>query len=289
MQTHPSKSAMQPLVPMRQPPDPAAFARMITGEMRDAFLLAGLFVPGALRWFYTQVDRAVIGGIVPAGAAITLPGCRELAVEYFTQRRELGVINLAGPGMVRLGDREVHLDRKEALYVGKGNPSVEFHSADPADPAQFYFVSYPAHAVFPSEKVKPAKAVSATLGSAAESNRRTIHRLIHPGGIQSCQLTMGYTELAEGSVWNTMPAHTHARRSEIYLYCNLPDDGVVVHCMGQPGETRHLIVRNLQAVVSPAWSTHFGAGTTNYAFVWAMGGENQEFSDMDPISMESLM
>jgi 4-deoxy-L-threo-5-hexosulose-uronate ketol-isomerase len=276
-------------VELGPPPDPGAFARMNTAAMRGAFLIGELFVPEQVRLFYSHIDRAVIGAAVPGGKALLLPSCRELAAEYFTQRRELGLINIGGSGLVRIDRREFHLEKKESLYIGRGHCEISFASDDPENPAQFYFVSYPAHTDYPCAKIDHARTESTELGSTAGSNRRTIHKVIHPAGVASCQLTMGYTELAEGSVWNTMPAHTHLRRSEIYLYFDLPGDGVVVHCLGEPRETRHIVVRDRQAVLSPPWSLHFGVGTTNYSFIWSMGGENQDFADMDMVAMKSLM
>jgi 4-deoxy-L-threo-5-hexosulose-uronate ketol-isomerase len=272
----------------RYPPDPAAFARMNTAEMRQAFLLEGLIVPGDVRYVYSNIDRAVIGAAVPGGGTLMLQSSKELAAEYFTERREIGVINIGGPGRIHVSSQEFHLEKKEALYVGRGNREIGFSSIDSVNPAQFYFVSYPAHVVHPCAKLGKAQAEANELGNAAAANRRTIFKLIYPGSVKSCQLVMGYTELAEGSVWNSVPAHTHARRSEVYMYFDLPENGVVIHCMGEPRETRHLVVRNRQAVVSPSWSAHFGAGTTNYSFVWTMGGENQEFTDMDMVPMEDL-
>ena len=271
-----------------QPPDPGTFSRMNTAEIRKAFLIDELFVPGQVRYIHAGADRAVVGAALPGEIPLRLESCPELGAAYFTERRELGVINIGGPGRIRIGGHETSLEPKEALYVGRGNPEIAFSSVEPRNPAAFYFVSYPAHAVHPCARAGAGDIQSTGLGSCTGSNRRTIHKVIHPEGIQSCQLTMGFTELAEGSVWNTMPAHTHRRRSEIYLYFDLPDDGVVVHCMGEPQGTRHLIVRNRQAVISPPWSIHFGAGTTNYSFVWAMGGENQEFADVDVVPMEVL-
>ena len=262
---------------------------MKTAEIRAAFLIEDLFVPEQVKMLCWNVDRAVIGAAVPGGQPIPLPNSRELAAEYFTQRRELGVINIGDSGTVRVNDREFPLAKKEALYIGKENREILFSSADFRNPAQFYFVSYPAHAVLPCAKVDGARIKSEELGSAATANRRTIHRLIHPEGVASCQLTMGLTELAHGSVWNTMPPHRHGRRSEIYLYLDLPEDGLIVHCMGLPQETRNVMVRDRQVVVSPSWSMHFGVGTTNYSFVWAMGGENQEFSDMDVVPINSIL
>jgi 4-deoxy-L-threo-5-hexosulose-uronate ketol-isomerase len=273
---------------MRHPPDPATFARMTTSEMRQAFLLEDLFEAGRVKFYYSYIDRAVIGGAVPGHETLVLQTCRELAAEYFAQRRELGVINIGGPGRIRVGVQEFLVERKEALYIGRGNPEVGFSSPDAGNPAQFYFVSYPAHTAHPCAKVGMAQAESTDLGNSEHANRRSIHKLIHPAGAKSCQLSLGFTEIASGSVWNTMPAHTHPRRSEIYMYFDLPAGEVVVHSMGEPMETRHLVIRNRQAVVSPSWSVHAGVGTTNYSFVWAMGGENQEFSDMDMAPMETL-
>jgi 4-deoxy-L-threo-5-hexosulose-uronate ketol-isomerase len=274
---------------MREIPGLAGFSTMKTAELRAAFLIEDLFAPGEVRMLCWQSDRAIIGAAVPGRKAVALPNPKELAAEYFTQRRELGVVNIGRGGRVRIGASEIILDEREAVYIGRGNPDIRFFSNDPANPAQFYFVSYPAHATYPCAKIDKTLMESAECGSAAGSNRRTIHKLIHPAGVASCQLTMGLTRLAEGSAWNTMPAHTHGRRSEIYLYFDLPKDGIVVHCMGAPKETRHIIMRDRQVVLSPSWSLHFGAGTTNYSFVWSMGGENQEFADMDAVPMEELM
>ena len=245
---------------------------MSTSELRAAFLIENLFVPGEITMLCCQSDRAIIGAAVPGRESIALPNPRELSAEYFTQRRELGIVNIGRGGRVRIGANEIPLDEREAIYIGRGNPDISFSSNDPANSAQFYFVSYPAHATYPCVKIDKAAMESTDRGSAAGSNRRTINKFIHPAGVASCQLTMGLTRLAEGSVWNTMPAHTHGRRSEIYLYFDLPKDGIVVHCMGEPKETRHIIMRDRQVVLSPSWSLHFGAGTTNYSFIWAMGG-----------------
>jgi 4-deoxy-L-threo-5-hexosulose-uronate ketol-isomerase len=274
---------------LRDLPGPGEFSRMETAELRAAFLIEDLFVPGEIRMLCCQSDRAIIGAAVPGRKALALANPRELAAAYFTQRRELGVVNIGHQGIVRIGPNEIILDGREAVYIGRENPDIRFSSNDPANPAQFYFMSYPAHATYPCAKIDEARMESTECGSAAGANRRTIRKLIHPAGVASCQLTMGLTRLAEGSVWNTMPPHTHGRRSEIYLYFDLPKDGVVVHCMGKPQETRHIIVRDRQVVLSPSWSLHFGAGTTNYSFIWSMGGENQEFTDMDAVLMEELM
>jgi 4-deoxy-L-threo-5-hexosulose-uronate ketol-isomerase len=289
----PSRMDAQPkeamvAVEMRPMPDPATFARMSTAELRAAFLIEDLFEPGKLKYFYSHADRAVIGAVVPGRETILLRSSRGLAAGCFTERRELGAINIGGAGLIDVGGQKISVAKKEVLYIGQGRRDIGFSSLDSENPAQFYFVSYPAHTSHPVAKAGKAQAEAAEMGSTAEANRRTIHKLIHPAGIRSCQLTMGFTELAGGSVWNTLPAHTHRRRSEIYLYFDLPEEGVVVHCMGEPRETRHIIVRNRQAVVAPSWSMHFGAGSTSYSFVWAMGGENQEFADMDMVAMNEL-
>ena len=252
---------------------------MNTEELRAAYLVQDLFTPGVARLVPTDLDRATIGGVVPADKPLALE-------DNFADRREIGVINLAGAGTAHVDGRDFPMAKCSCLYIGRGSQQIEFSSADAAQPAWFYLVSYPAHATHPTRLVELPESVD--LGSAGDANRRTIRKCIHPGGVASCQLVMGYTELAEGSVWNTMPPHTHLRRSEIYLYFDLPADAAVFHFMGRATETRHLVVRNGEAVLSPAWSLHCGAGTKAYRFVWAMGGENQEFSDMDPIRVEEL-
>ena len=274
--------------PAPPPSDPAVLARMNAAQIRAAFLVERLFVPDQVTCRCLHLDRAVIGAAVPVAQILRLPNCKELAADYFAQRRELGVINIGGAGMIRADGSQFRLANREALYIGRGTREVDFSSADARNPAQFYFVSYPAHAVLPCSKVGRTQAESTELGSTVGANRRTINKLIYPGGVASCQLTMGCTDLADGSVWNTMPAHTHSRRSEIYLYFDLPEPNIVVHCTGAPHETRHVVVRDRQAVLSPGWFLHFGVGTAGYSFVWSMGGENQEFGDMDMVSMEAL-
>jgi 4-deoxy-L-threo-5-hexosulose-uronate ketol-isomerase len=286
---HPASAAVSALdFPLLELPDPAGFARMNTAEIRAALLVEDLFTPGHVQLRCSSLDRAVIGTAVPAGAALPLPSSRELAAEYLTERREIGVVNIGGPGQIEVETQRFSVGNREALYIGRGNRNVVFSSLDSRKPAQFYFVSHPAHVSHPCVKVGSNAAESREVGSSSRANRRTIHKLIHPGAVASCQLVMGYTELAEGCVWNTMPAHTHGRRSEIYLYFDLPDDEIVLHCAGRPGETRHIVVRDRQAVLSPAWSLHCGAGTAAYSFIWSMGGENQEFADMDAVSNQEL-
>jgi 4-deoxy-L-threo-5-hexosulose-uronate ketol-isomerase len=274
---------------LRTLPTPESYSRMTTAELRAAFVLGNLFVPGKVSMVYCDADRAIVGGAVPARAPLPLlAGKKEMAAAYFAERREIGVVNIGGPGTVAAGGKAFKLKRKDMLYIGRGTRSVVFGSDRQNDPARFYFVSFPAHAACPTKIARAADAEKSDLGSDEGANRRTINKYIHPGGVGSCQLVMGLTDLAPGSVWNTMPPHTHLRRMEVYLYFNIDSGSAVVHLMGSPGETRSLIMRNGEAVISPAWSIHCGAGTRNYSFVWAMGGENQEFSDMDAVPVTQL-
>jgi len=262
-------------------PDRLSYRRMTTDELRNRFVIGDLFQAGQITLFYTNVDRAVVGGIVPAVEPIELKGGREMACTYFCERREAGIINLGGPGTVVVDGTSYELASRECLYIRRGSRGILFSSANPEKPAQFYLVSYPAHADYPTTKAGLKDANRIELGTLAESNRRTIHQYIRPGFIKSCQLVMGFTELHEGSVWNSFPPHTHDRRTEVYCYFGMPPNGEVMHVLGEPDETRHVVLREKQVVLSPAWSVHCGAGTGGYAFVWAMGGENQEFDDMD--------
>jgi 4-deoxy-L-threo-5-hexosulose-uronate ketol-isomerase len=211
-----------------------------------------------------------------------------MAAEYFAERREIGVINIGAEGIVRVDGTEYPMAYKDALYIGRGVKEIIFSSRESDKLAMFYFVSYPAHKEFPTTYAKFSDAEPVRLGSLKDANKRTIYKYIHPNGIKSCQLVMGLTELEEGSVWNTMPPHTHQRRSEVYMYFNLDPDAMVIHLMGQPEETRHIIMRNRQAVLNPSWSIHAGGGTQNYTFIWAMGGENQVFDDMDGVTVKAL-
>jgi len=261
---------------------------MDTTALRRAFLAEGLFRPDALSSVYSHVDRIIAGGVVPVSRELELRAGKELGVEFFLQRRELGVLNLGGPGVVRVDGKDLPLGRRDAVYVGMGAQEVAFRSVEPAQPAQFYFNSAPAHRSCPTRVVTQADAKKLELGSAAEANVRVIHQYIHPAIVESCQLVMGLTQLAPGSLWNTMPAHTHERRMEVYLYFDVPDDAVVFHFMGTPDETRHVVVRNLEAVLSPSWPIHSGVGTKAYSFVWGMVGENQTFGDMDHVPVSAL-
>lgn len=269
-------------------PDPISYKTMGTSDLRKHFLLEDLFKPGELEVIYTDVDRGIIGSAVPTDKELSLVGTKqETASEYFCERRELGVVNIGGTGSVVVDDTTYELVRKDMLYVGRGVKTIKFKSADAKNPAKFYLVSYPAHTPYPTRKVTRDEAYKAELGTQDEANVRVLRRYIAPQILPTCQIVMGMTELAPGSIWNTMPAHTHPRRSEVYMYFDL-DAAQVVHLMGEPSETRHLIIRNEQAVISPSYSLHSAAGTKNYTFVWAMGGENQEFTDMDGIDPKDL-
>ena len=274
---------------VRYLPNQDVYQRMTTEELRQAFVLDRLFVPGEVSMVYCDADRAIVGGAVPGKTPLALKATRkEMAAEYFAERREIGIVNIGSRGSVRVDGKDYPLATRDMLYIGRGSKSVEFLSERPDDPAVFYLVSFPAHTAYPVSLARFSDAERSELGDAPGSNKRTINKMIHAGGAKSCQLVMGLTELEEGSVWNTMPPHTHQRRMEVYLYYGLEGDSLVVHLMGKPDATRSLMLRNRQAVISPSWSIHCGAGTRNYAFVWAMGGENQEFSDMDPAGMAEL-
>ena len=268
--------------------DPVHFERMNSKEIRDKFLIEGLFVPGQVKTVYSFIDRVVVGSAVPTDGPLALKAGAEMACEYFAERRETGVFNIGAEGTVIIDGKRYPLDNKEVLYIGRGSRNIQFESAQAQKPARFYLISYPAHKSYPTTHAKINDAATVELGSDESANKRTIYKYIHPAGIQSCQLVMGFTELAEGSIWNTMPGHTHIRRSEVYMYFNVGSDSLVFHYMGKPEETRHIAVRDAQAVLSPGWSIHSGAGLKYYNFVWAMGGENQDFDDMQPFSLEQI-
>lgn len=268
--------------------DALHYRRMTADELRLHFLITGLFRRDRAELVYTDADRALVGGVMPVAQRVRLEVGRELAADYVCQRREMGAINIGGTGRVLVDGREFSLATRECLYVGRGSREIEFTSESAEHPARFFLLSYPAHATFPTTKATLADARRVELGAPATANRRTIHQYIHEGGIPSCQLVMGFTELQEGSVWNTFPPHRHDRRTEVYCYFDLPSDGVVFHLFGEPEDTRHLVVREGEAIVSPAWSIHSGVGTGAYRFVWGMGGENQTFNDMDPVRVGSL-
>jgi len=247
-----------------------------------------LFAPGKLNLVYSHYDRIVVGAAVPVTPLALAADRAVTGSDHLLDRRELGVINVGGPGTVAVDGRGFALAPRDGLYVGRGARDVSFASDHTDQPARFYLLSAPAHREHPAAHVPFASAQAARLGSEAQANRRTIRRYIHPGGVPSCQLVMGMTILEPGSVWNTMPTHLHPRRIEAYLNFDLPQDAVVFHLMGDPRETRHLVVRNEEAVLSPSWSIHSGVGTSSYAFIWGMAGENQAFDDMDPVAMDDL-
>lgn len=268
--------------------DAVRTARMTTEEIRGAFLLDGLFTPGAVELIYCDVDRAIVGSAVPLKVPLALTAADQLRAAYFAERREIGVLNVGGAGSVAVDGRTFALGHKDMLYIGRGSREILFSSENPSSPAAFYLLSYPAHMAYPTAAAYRADAAAVRLGTLEACNRRTINKTIHPDGIKSCQLVMGYTELEPGSVWNTMPPHTHERRMEIYLYFDMPPDARVFHLMGRPDETRHIVVADRQAIFSPSWSIHSGVGTGPYTFCWGMGGENQAFDDMDGLSIAEL-
>jgi 4-deoxy-L-threo-5-hexosulose-uronate ketol-isomerase len=273
---------------IRHATHPNQIPQLGTEELRDRFLVEDLFRPGTVRAVYSHHDRMVVAGTAPtAGEPVTLPAFDPLRTPYFLDRREAGIVNVGGPGTVTV-DGDVHkLDSRDCLYLGRGAREVVFSSDGPSA-ARFYLVSTPAHTDHPTAVVRFADTEGARLGSAEGSNLRTLRRYIHADGVRSCQLVLGITVLEPGSMWNTMPCHTHDRRTEVYLYTGLPEDQRVVHLMGRPEETRNIIVADGQAVISPSWSVHTGFGTHNYAFIWAMGGENQTFEDMEPVAVAGL-
>lgn len=260
-----------------------------TTRLRDEFLIERLLVPDRLALSYSHVDRFIIGGAVPVKEPVKLEADpAAIGAATFLERREIGIINVGHTGTVTVDGETFVMSSKDCLYVGRGAKEVIFASEDASRPAQYYLNSTPAHQTYPTVKAAISDASPNHLGSQTNSNERTIYRYIHLGGIQSCQLVMGMTLLKDGSMWNTMPCHTHNRRSEVYFYFDMPDDGAVFHLMGEPDETRHLFVRNEQAVISPSWSIHSGVGTSSYAFIWGMAGENQVFEDMDAVKMTDL-
>ncbi|MDR3438148.1 5-dehydro-4-deoxy-D-glucuronate isomerase [Telmatospirillum sp.] len=261
-----------------------------TEGLRREFLVEEIFRPGELTMTYSHIDRIVFGGIMPAAKAITLADSlgKNFGVDFFLQRRELGLINIGGAGWATVDGTRYEIAREEALYVGQGAREISFGSTDPKSPAKFYYNSAPAHTTYPTRKITLADASPSTLGDAKTANRRTIYKYIVPSVLPTCQLSMGMTKLEDGSMWNTMPAHTHERRMEVYFYFNMDSDNVVFHMMGKPQETRHIVVQNEQAVISPSWSIHAGVGTKAYTFIWGMVGENQVFDDMDHVKVPDL-
>lgn len=271
-----------------------------TKRLREEFLIDDLFRPDEIKLVYSHIDRIITGSAVPVQKKLVLEAGEELRAEYFLQRREMGVINIGGTGVITIDGRDYEVEYKQGMYIGMGKKDIAFASKDADKPAKFYINSAPAHATYPTVLIKregtPSEDVviikdenKKELGSLEGSNHRVINKYILPGQVETCQLEMGMTELKPGSVWNTMPCHTHDRRMEVYLYFDIPEDAFVCHFMGEPQETRHIIMRNEQAVISPSWSIHSGAGTQAYTFIWGMVGENQDFDDMDDVAMQDFM
>jgi 4-deoxy-L-threo-5-hexosulose-uronate ketol-isomerase len=267
---------------------PVEVSRMNTGELRNAFAISGLKQEGKILFTYSHYDRMIVGGAIPGAKEIVLENYDQLKSEYFLQRREMGIINIAGDGIVKADGKEYSLSKLDCLYLAMGTKNVSFKSNNANEPANFYILSAGAHHAYENKLMKKEDAVTENLGSVATSNERTIYKYIHEKGIKSCQLVMGLTILKEGSVWNTMPAHTHNRRMEVYLYFDLEENQRVFHFMGEPAETRHLVLAAKDAVISPPWSIHAGCGTSAYSFIWGMAGENQSFADMDFVEIKNL-
>jgi 4-deoxy-L-threo-5-hexosulose-uronate ketol-isomerase len=275
---------------IRQPIHSEHARTLDTDGLRQQFLIEDIFQPDALTLTYSQIDRIIVGGIMPVRQALRFaPDLgRHTGTDFFLQRRELGLINIGGPARVTVDGTVFELGTHEALYVGQGARDLEFDSLDPGRPAKLYFNSAPAHTAYPSRKVTLAEASPETLGAPETSNHRTIYKFLVPDVLPTCQLLMGMTRLEPGSLWNTMPCHTHDRRMEVYFYFDMSDDAAVFHMLGEPTQTRHVVVRNEQAVISPSWSIHSGVGTRAYTFIWGMVGENQVFKDMDHVPMSAL-
>jgi 4-deoxy-L-threo-5-hexosulose-uronate ketol-isomerase len=267
---------------------PREVAGLNTAELRENFLVDNLMITDQFSFTYSHYDRAIVGSIVPVTQSHDLPVYENLRADYFLERREMGIINLGGEGTVTVDGTEYALSRLDAVYAGKGSRTVTFASASQDNPAMFYMYSVPAHQSYPHRMMKAEEASPLNIGAKETANERTVYKYIHLEGMQSCQLVMGLTILKPGSVWNTIPSHVHDRRMEIYFYFDIPENQVVFHFMGQPQETRHIVMQNHQAVISPPWSIHSGAGTSNYGFIWAMAGENLVYTDMDVVATTEL-
>ena len=279
---------MNEKIEIRHPNSPTEAASMNTLQLRENFLIEKIFEEDAIHLTLSFYDRYIAGGAMPVNKTIELPNPENLKTNYFLERREMGIINVGGKGTVEADGEKYELDFKEALYISKETKNVNFYSADKSNPAKFYINSAPAHHKFSTKKITKKEAEIVTLGSLENSNHRTINKLIVNSVVETCQLQMGMTELKIGSVWNTMPAHTHDRRMEVYFYFEIPEGQSVSHFMGEPQETRHIWMQNEQAVISPNWSIHAGAGTSNYTFIWGMAGENLDYGDMDVAAVKDL-
>ncbi len=273
---------------IRYPSHPQDAKWYDTEKLRKQYLIEKVFEKDEALLTYSHFDRIIAGGIMPVDTKIALTGGKELASQYFLERREMGIINVGGPGMVYADSDTYELAPRDGLYLGMGIKKLEFESLDPANPAKYWINSCPAHQTYPNKKINIKDAAKRPLGSVETCNKRVINQYIHPAVLKTCQLCMGLTELEPGSNWNSMPCHTHERRMEVYFYFNLGDN-IMFHMMGQPQETRHIIMHDEQAVISPSWSIHCGVGTTSYAFIWGMCGENQEFDDMDNVNPKDMM
>ena len=273
---------------IRHPMHPEQGKKCDTAELRKNFLVSDLFQPGKLNLTYSHFDRIIIGGICPSDKTLTLEGGSSLGTDIFFERREGGIINIGSEGILTIDGTDYPMGNQDGFYIGMGAKEVSFSSKKPADPAKFYLLSGPAHKTYPHKLVTLAESKKVHLGSLEESNKRTINQYLHPAVLESCQLCMGMTILEPNCVWNTMPVHTHERRMEVYLYFDMEPDTVVFHLMGEPDETRHIVMRNEEAVISPSWSIHSGVGTKNYTFIWGMVGENQTFTDMDHVPMKDI-
>jgi 4-deoxy-L-threo-5-hexosulose-uronate ketol-isomerase len=268
---------------------PKETAAMGTTELRSNFLVESIMVKDEIKLVYSHYDRVIVGGIMPVNKTIALPAYNEiLKANYFLERREIGIINVGGDGEIIVNGKSYILNKLDCLYVGKGTEKVQFKSTSKKTPAKYYILSAPAHKEYKVQLMKKEKASPTEMGALATANQRTIYKYIHGEGLKSCQIVMGLTILKEGNVWNTMPTHVHDRRMEAYFYFDLPENQKVIHLMGEPAETRHLVVSNDQAIISPPWSIHSGCGTSSYGFIWGMAGENYNYTDMDMVNINDL-
>ncbi len=273
---------------LRTAASPKDVKHYTTDRLREEFLIDDLFKVNEIKLVYSHIDRIITGSAVPVNQELKLTAGDELRAEYFLQRREMGIINIGGKGTITIDGTVNELEHKDGMYIGMGAKDISFASVDATNPAKFYINSAPAHTTYPTVLIKPENCVNVELGSLEGSNHRVICKYILPGQVESCQLVMGMTQLKPGSVWNTMPCHTHDRRMEVYLYFDMQENDMVFHYMGEPTETRHIVMRNEQAVISPSWSIHSGCGTKAYTFIWGMVGENQDFDDMDACDLKDL-
>ncbi|GLQ55792.1 5-dehydro-4-deoxy-D-glucuronate isomerase [Devosia nitrariae] len=269
--------------------DPASAAMMTTGELRENFLVDDLFASDRVNWTYTHYDRMAVGSAVPVAGPLALEAIKPTGTANFLDRRELIAVNIGGAGTINADGSAFDMAARDMAYVGMGTRAISFASADAANPAKFYLLSAPAHATHETRLIRIGEAKRLDLGARETCNERSIFQFIHAEGAKTCQLVVGMTTFAPGSVWNTMPAHVHDRRMEAYLYFDLPADAFVIHLMGEPDETRHIVMRNEQAVISPPWSIHAGAGTAGYTFIWAMAGDNVDYTDVEKVEMSALL